>query len=211
MPDGGVRLLGGLVVWDSNDGRSRRVALADNDPVRTTYSYAIGGLAAATNATDVAVLEYPLAVGLGKLIRLRQIQLSGTAGTSAQYVLNVIKRSTLNTGGTRTTPAGIARDNRLDPSFATLGFYTANPSAVGAVTPAGFYGPIDGGRLTFAAPGGNNLDRLNLQYSWLNDMAPVLRTPGECFALSFAGANLAAGSLIDISITWGEEEVVDAF
>jgi hypothetical protein len=201
MPLGKINLFGGVLQWDSNDGQSRRVPLSDNDPVRSTYSYAVGSLAAATSATDVAVLEYPVAAS-GKVIRLRQIQLSGTAGSSAQYVLNVIKRSSLNSGGTRTTPTPVPRDNRLDAAFAVLGLYTVNPTSLGTAI-----GPMDGGRLTLAAPGGSNLDRLNLQYSWLNDMAPVLRTPGECFSLSFSGGNLAASSLIDISITWSEEEI----
>lgn len=201
MPLGKINLFGGLLQWDSNDGQSRRVPLADNDPVRSTYSFAIGGLAAATGATDVCVIEYPLAVS-GKAIRLRQIQLSGTAAASAQYVLNVIRRSTLNSGGARTTPTPIPRDSRLDPAAAVVGIYTVNPASLGTVV-----GTFDGGRLTLAAAGGSNLDRLNLQYSWINDMAPVLRNPGECFALSFAGSSLAAGSLIDISITWGEEEI----
>lgn len=199
MSQGLVKLVGGLLFWDSNDGQSRRVALADNDPVRSTYSYAIGGLTVATAATDVAVLELPLAQ-TNKLIRLRQIQVSGSAGTTNSYVLNVIKRSLLNSGGTRTTPTPVPRDSRLDPASAVLGLYTVNPTINNTV------GPIDGGRLTLATSGGNTLDRLNLQYSWLNDMAPVLRNPGECLALNFNGS-LPAGALIDISISWTEEEI----
>jgi hypothetical protein len=199
MAHGLVKLVGGILQWDSNDGQSRRAALADNDPVRSTYSYAIGGLAVATAATDVAVLELPLAK-TNTLIRLRQLQVSGSAGTTNSYVLSIIKRNLLNSGGTRTTPAPVPRDSRLDPADAVLGLYTVNPTINNTV------GPIDGGRLTLATSGGNTLDRLNLQYSWLNDMAPVLRNPGESLALNFNGT-LPAGALIDISLTWTEEEI----
>lgn len=199
MALGSLKLFGGILYWDSNDGQSCRVPLADNEPVRSTYSYSVGGLAVATGATDIAVLEYPAAAS-GKIIRLRQIQVSGTAGTTSTYLLNVIKRSTLNSGGTRTTPTPVARDTRLDPATGVLGLYTANPASLGTAV-----GPLDGGRLTLATTGGATLDRLNLQYGWINDLAPVLRNPNECFALNFA-STLPAGALIDLSITWGEEE-----
>lgn len=200
MAFGGIRKFGTALFFTSNDYADRRVQLADNDPVRSTYSYAVADFTTITTAGDVAVLEYPATEQAGRLIRLRQIQISGVAGTTSSYALNVIKRSTLNTGGTRTPAVGVPRDSRLDKAIAALAFYTT------AATPGTVVGPIDGGRLTLATSGGNTLDRLNLQYSWLNDMAPVLRTPGECFALNF-GTALPAGAKLDISITWGEEEV----
>ena len=197
---GVAKKFGSFLGWDSNDGTQRRVLLADNDPVRSTYSYALGGLAVATGGTDVAVLELPLSAA-NRIVRLRQLQISGTASATNSYVLNVIRRSTLNSGGTRSTPTPVPRDSRLDPAYAVLGLYTANPATLGTVV-----GPMDGGRLTLATSGGNTLDRLNLQYSWLNDMAPVLRNPGECFALNFNGM-LPSGAAIDLSITWSEEEI----
>lgn len=196
---GGARSRGGFMQWDSNDGKDRRASISDNEPLRSTYSYSIGNMSVAAGSNDIAALEYPSSILAGKIIRLRQLQLSGTATANSSYVLSLLKRSTLNSGGTFTTPTPVPRDSRLDAANGVLRLYTVAPTGNGNLV-----GPFDGGRLTLATSGGTNLDRLIFQYSWLNDMAPTLRNPGECICLSVAG--LPTGCTMDISMVWGEEE-----
>lgn len=174
------------------------IPMADNDPYRATYGYSVVGYnSIATNPTDV----FTITGSATKTVRIRQIQISGFAASATSAPLNIIRRSTLNTGGTSTTPTAGQRDTADDPATATMRFYSVNPAALGTTS-----GTIDGGRLGLvAASGVSQIDRMNFQYGWLNEKAPVLRGATDSLCLNFGGQPWPSGGTLDIAIWWTEE------
>lgn len=63
----------------------------------------------------------------GFIVRLKVVHVDVPAGDLTP--LAIIKYSTLVSGGTRTTPAGIPLDSRNPPARAVFGIYTAAPTA----------------------------------------------------------------------------------
>lgn len=188
----------GFACLSPNNGLLGPIPLADNDPYRAAYGYSVVGYSTiAANPTDV----FTIAGNAGKTIRVRQIQISGYATAASSTQLNIIRRSTANTGGTSSNPTPGKRDINDDAATATLTFYSANPSGLGTSA-----GTIDGGRLGLvASTGASQVDRMNFQYGWLNEKAPVLRGASDILALNFGGVALASGAVLDIAIWWTEE------
>jgi hypothetical protein len=172
------------------------VPITDSEPQRATYGLFVAGLAPAATPTDVIVLQGSAT----KVIRLKSIMIAGTATAAANVIAYLIRRSTANTGGTSTTPAGVLRDTGSDAVTATVRQYSANPSGLGTAV-----GTIDGGRLNLAPAANGSIDRLLFQYTWQMDQAMVLRGASEFLALNFNGAAWPAGGVLDISLMWTEE------
>lgn len=172
--------------------------MADGDPYRAAYGFSLVGYSSiAALPTDVMTI----AGSASKTIRVRQIQISGFASSAGSVPLNIIRRSSANTGGSFTAPTPGKRDTLDDNATATLQFYSVNPAALGTSA-----GVIDGGRLGLvAASGVSQIDRMNFQYGWLNEKAPVLRGNTDILALNFGGLAWPAGGTLDIAIWWTEE------
>lgn len=198
MANASTTNLGGLPHLDPRNGVLAPIPMADNDPYRAAYGYSVVGYSTiAANPTDVFTING----SASKVIRIRQIQISGYATSASSTQLNIIRRSTANTGGTATNPTPGKRDTNDDTATATLSFYSVNPTGLGTSA-----GTIDGGRLGLvAATGASQIDRMNFQYGWLNEKAPVLRGATDILALNFGGVAMAAGAVLDIAIWWTEE------
>lgn len=189
----------GLQHLNPQDAKTGRVPISDNDPLRATYGFnSVNFATVAANPTDVCTLFG----AANKIIRLRQIQVSGIAGTNTTLPMSIIKRSTLNTGGTvALTQAGVPVDSLNDPSIATVRLYSANPTLGNSV------GAIDGGRLVLSTGAGSQLDRFLYQYSWLNDQSPTIRGAAESININFGGNAWPGGGALDFTLRWTEEDV----
>ncbi len=93
-----------------------------------TYSAASIGLVPASSATDI----FCISGSATRSISIKQITISGTAGTLVTAPFTLLRRTTLDTGGTAavTTALPVASPNlSSDPAAtATLTAYTANPT-----------------------------------------------------------------------------------
>lgn len=97
---------------------------------QATYSAASIGLVPAASATDI----FCISGGATKNISIKRISISGTAGTLVTAPFTLLRRVSLNTGGTAatTTALPIASQNFSTDANATavLIAYTANPTIV---------------------------------------------------------------------------------
>lgn len=91
-----------------------------------TYDAAVAGLVPAAAATDIACLSAG-----AKRATAVHITLSGTATAATVADVVLIKRSTLNTGGTSAVATSVPRDSRSPAGTATLTTWTVNPAALG--------------------------------------------------------------------------------
>lgn len=93
-----------------------------------SYSASAVALAPAASATDI----FCISTSAARAVAIKQIKITGTAGTAVTTPFLIYRRATLDTGGTAGTslvaPVA-ARLNPTDPaSVATLISYTANPT-----------------------------------------------------------------------------------
>ncbi len=171
------------------------VPISDIEPMRATFGAFSGNFVPAANATDVLQL-----IGSAtKLIRLKAIYISGTATAAANIIVNIIQRSALNTGGTPVAITPGQHDANDDAAAATLQYFTANPTGLGAGK------TIRGGRLNLAPAANGAIDRLLFDWSWHNDKSPLLLTAAQSICVNLGGAAVPAGGSLDISCEWTEE------
>jgi hypothetical protein len=189
-----VKANGALMV-DLGDGQSR-VPISDNDPLRATFAIFLPALVPAANTTDVVTISGSAT----KKVRLREIMFTGAATAASNILLNIMKRTAPNTGGTFAPQTLVNRDSTDATATSVVNLYTANPTGLGASA-----GLMDGGRLNIAPAANGSIDRLWFQYSWLNDKAPLLNGVNEFFAINLGGAAWPAGGLLDVTLVIGED------
>ncbi len=194
MPSSVRQNINGIAALRDINGAA--VQVSDNDPTRATYSIFIPGVTPAATPTDILTLQGSAT----KLIRVRQIIITGiaTAASNVQMLLN--RRNAPNTGGTKTNPALVSHDANDDAATCTLGLYSVNPTGLGTSL-----GIQDGGRLNLAPAANGGIDRLLLQYGWLNDKAPVLNGLNDFLCIGLGGAAMPAGGSFDFSICVSED------
>lgn len=157
-------------------------ALVDTETTANAYSAAVSWTTAIA-ATDVFVLFGSAT----KTVRVHEIYLT-TANTVAG--INIIQRSTPDTGGTPVPVVIASHDQNNPPSTATATIYTASPGVLGAAVAV-----VDAFNCTPAAP----VDRV---YGAV-DQSLVLRGVLQGLAVNFAG--LPAGTVaVNIRVKWTE-------
>src|SRR6267142_3149711 len=101
---------------------------------RASYSAVFIGLAPAASTTDL----FCIAASPSKTVRLQNIKISGSAGTTLSLPVTILRRATVDTGGTpASTTANPAntiakRDGSNPTATAVLIAYTANPTITDA-------------------------------------------------------------------------------
>jgi hypothetical protein len=159
-----------------------------------TYSAIIIGMLPASNATDVFVLSSNATTD----VYVTRVRVSGSA-TSASVADHVlIKRSSLNSGGTSTAPACVPHDSDSPAASSAVRAYTANPTL----------GATVGGILAFktAMPSATTPSFTASDVHWhFPDGTAVKLKKGsnECLAINLNGATLTGGSMT-MSIEWTE-------
>lgn len=165
------------------------------DGVKATYRYFSSDNTPAATPTDV----FTITGSASKTIRIKKIVLGGKAGTAGHFVWLLIRRSTANTGGTSTAPAGLKHDTNDPTAAATLALYTVNASPLGTTV-----GTVRGGRL-FHNLATAQPDRLVWDFSTNQDKALILRGATDILAINGAGGTLPASATLDIEIEWEED------
>lgn len=172
---------------------------------RVTYSAAFFGLAPAASTTDLVCI----AGSATKTIKLQKISLSGSAGTTLSLPATVLRRVSVDTGGTAASttanPANtIAKmDVNAPTATAVLISYTANPTIVDT-TPT----YLDSKQLAISLTTMATVS-IPAVFDWSGNSSSLLQQPtlsgaAAQICVNFNGTSLASG-LITGSITWTEE------
>lgn len=172
------------------------------EPTVLTYAATGIGIAPAASATDIACIQG----ATGKVIRLQRIRISGTAGTQVVVPGVLMKRASLNTGGTPATgnalPVAAAMDSINTAASATLNAWTANPTIVDSSP--GIIGVAD---LILAKTDGTNgiaVPFTEFDYSEANYMQkPTLRTATQAICVNLNATSPSSG-LVNITFHWTE-------
>lgn len=162
--------------------------------VISTYSASAVAVVPAAAATDV----FTIIGSASKTVRIRRISASvtTTAGSGLALTVQLIKRSTANTGGTSTTPTVVPYDSTNAAATAVVRNYTANPTlgtAVGTVV----------SRRARAATTGTEVP----EAVWIfgGDTQPiVLNGVAQQLSINFNGATITA-PVACFTVEWTEE------
>jgi hypothetical protein len=100
------------------------------EPAVNSYAATSLGLASAASATDIACLSGAANI----VVRVKQIRVSGSAATLVTVPVSILKRASLNTGGTPATgnalPVAYPLDSGFTAAKATPTAWTTNPTIV---------------------------------------------------------------------------------
>lgn len=138
-----------------------------------------------------------------KTVRLLRLGWSNTQTTAGVNTWFVIKRSSVNTGGSPTTLTLVPNDSNNAAATATVVNYTANPSPLGSSS-----GPVWTGKINSPAPataGIGGLCGIELDFVDMFGQPLCLRGTTQQLALNFNGAALPAGLSMLIWCQWTEE------
>ena len=167
------------------------------DGQKASYSASTLKLAVATSANVI----WTLTGSATKTIRVTRIELSGTCATTAKDInFFIAKYSTAATGGTAGTAPTIApHDSASAAATATIGVYTADPTAGTSV------GNIRSGNLQLAVTAGTTATGLYVaSFGDRPSQAIVLRGIAQQIGISLNAENTAT-TVMDIVVEWTEE------
>jgi hypothetical protein len=160
---------------------------------RPTYSAGVLGMTLAATPTDIFCIQGSAT----KIVKVKRIDLSGLTSTALATVgMQVIKRSTANTGGTATNPTAVPHDSQNPAATATILAYTANP------TTGTLVGVLDPFYITASTATTQNNERQKL-YGTEEMQAMRLRGTGEMLCLNGNGASFTG--TISIGVDWTEQ------
>lgn len=170
-------------------------AEAPVDGFKATYGASIQGLASVASATDI----FTITGSATKTVRITRIEVSGVQTTAGQVDIIVLKRSTVDTAGTSSTPTIVPYDKNSPAATAVVTAYTANPTAGTLV------GNIRAGKLFVAAPAtASPTTVMALDFGTRPAQALVLRGATDQIAVNLNGVTVTGGSF-NISIEWTED------
>lgn len=166
-----------------------------------TYGAYSVGLVPAASATDIFCLN----ASASREISIREITISGTAGTAITTPILIYRRASQDTGGTAATGLALpvaAPMVSSDPvATATLTAYTANPTVVDSSpgllqAPAVSFSVTTGTNTPSFLYGGTNVDLLSKGFN-------VLKGSTQQICLNLNGVTITAGVLA-IGMKWVE-------
>ena len=170
---------------------------------QATYSASSGAFASALLATDI----FTISGSATKTVKIQRIILTADQTTASVVVVNLVKRSALDTAGTSTTLTAVPYSSASAAATAVVKSYTANPTALGASV-----GNVSSDKLVITNSTGGGLANQSaggLRYEWSwgdgNQTQPiVLLTAAENLAINLGGVTVVGGSF-NIVVEWTEE------
>lgn len=160
------------------------------------HSYSCSGVVqTVASAADIATLSG----NSNTIVRLSKVIISGRNALPTSATISLISRSSLDSGGTSTTPIVTAHDSNSPAASSGVNLYTSNP------TPGINAGVLRVANLEFANTGGNPVPLLIWEFGPNDIHKPVLRNPTQQFCVSLNGMQI---SVVHISFEWTEEQNV---
>lgn len=169
----------------------------------STYSAASVGLATASSATDV----FCISGSTTRTISVKRIGISGTAATLVTVPITIVRRVSLDTGGTASTNAAlpVASKHLTSDGAATavLTAYTANPTIVDA-SPLYFRSAVTSFNVTSALVASPVLEfRFGELTGWFTRGLDILKSTAQQVCVNF-NATTVSTPLLNIDVTWTE-------
>jgi len=189
---GQTTMSGSLPITIASDQSTINVTL---DSVKQTYSAAFIGLVPAATPTDV----FTIIGSATKTIRITSIRVSvsTTAGSGILTNMNLVKRSTADTGGTSSTATIVPHDSNNAAGTAVVRGYTANPTLGTAV------GPIRAVRYAATNAAAANQE-IFIEFGTRPSQTIVLRGITQQLCVNF-GSTTVTGGISNFNIEWTEE------
>ena len=166
----------------------------DEERQKATYSFSCEFTPAAS-ATDILEIK---ASGT-KTITIQVVEVYAFATAATVQPIDLLRRSTLNTGGTRTAVTAIKHEEADAAATAAVNFYTANP------TTGTLVGKLRAMPVYFAAAAGTaeyQVKKFNL--GELNKPLVLAQNSTQSFVLNIRGST-PSGAVIAVNITITEE------
>lgn len=185
---------------DGNVDKARSAAgttgiLAVNtEGTKATYSVGVIGFTPAATATDF----WTLVGSATKTLRLLRLRVTGIATAAATVELQLIKRTTANTGGTTAQPAIGVHDSNDAAATGVVNTYSVNPTGLGTSG-----GVIRASKLNLGAAGAAG--EVAWDFTTRNSKGLVLRGVAQLAALNWNGAAVPAGTSLCIEVEFTEE------
>lgn len=185
-----------LPVTLASDQSALLVTTVPGNPTVATYSASANFTVAALLATDIFTI-----LGSGtKTIQVRRITVSGINTANTNALINIIKRSTADSGGTSTVLTNVPQDSNNAAATATVRSYTVNPTLGTAV------GTVDSQYIFFPALASSNVSNVReFDYGVFRDQAIYLRGTSEQLVVNAGGVTLGGTTLVSIKVEWTEE------
>jgi hypothetical protein len=160
-----------------------------------TYKFSALALAGLGAAGDMLQLTGSAT----KTIRVAKIVVGGVATAASYYNPLILRRSTVQTGGTPTVQTPAPRDPQNSTATAVVTTFTGSP------TPGTLAGTLDSCRLLLQVAGTPATpDICAFTYGINDDQMTIVRGTSDFIVINFTAA-APAGGLIDIDVEWVEE------
>lgn len=176
--------------------------ICQQDSVVPTY-HAVGvAIAIGTAPTDVSCITGSAT----KIIRLKKVRLSGTAGTAINISAYLTKHIVANTGGTAATgtalPTAYPMDSTNPTVSATLQAYTANPTIADAastvINSATLFLPVT------STASGQNAVIFDWGSGGIALQGPTLRGIAQQVCVNLNGVTAPSSGLLNVQWVWTE-------
>lgn len=170
--------------------------MSNGEGRKATYSAATIAYAPYASPQDIVGL-------LGsatRRVRVLRFAVSGRATAANQLDVQLVKRSTADSGGTPTPLAAVPHDSNDGAATATANSYAAAP------TPGTLVGAIRAQQINLSAAGsGGAAVPVEFDFGTVNDKAIVLNGAAEGLYLNLNGAAMPAGTVLNVFVEWTEE------
>lgn len=166
---------------------------------KNTYAAAAVSFSYAANGTDI----FTISGVAGKRIRIKHISLNGTQQNISSRDVLILKRSSLNTGGTFTPITPTPFNSSFPASNVVARYYTDNPTTLGDLV-----GIVQAEKVIIGAASGVNVsgDDLKINFGNEDESELVLNGVNEIMAINMNGVT-SSQNLINVDCKWIEENI----
>jgi len=141
-----------------------------------------------------------LAGSASKQVRVLRFAVSGRATSANQLDVQLVKRSSADTGGTPSALAAVVHDSNDAAASAAVTSYGAAPS------PGTLVGAIRAQQINLSAAGsGGAAVPVEFDFGTVNDKSIVLNSASEGLYLNLNGATMPGGTVLNVFVEWSEE------
>jgi hypothetical protein len=167
------------------------------DGVRNSYMASISNLDTAATPTDIFTIQGSAT----KTIRITRLAISGDSSSNDRLNVDLLRRSSANTGGTSSVLTNVKNDSLNPSATAVVRAYTANPT-LGTLV-----GLMDSQVLLFPSTAGNVPTEYTWEFGTRAAQGIVLRGTSEQIAINLGGAAVGTTTAISICVEWVEEQI----
>ncbi len=169
------------------------VPAVNTEGAKATYSVGVAAFTPVATATDFWTLVGS-ATKTGRLLRLT---ISGIATAAISQDIQLIKRTTANSGGTSAQPTIGQHDSNDAAPTCVVNTYSVNP------TTGTSGGVVRSAKLNLGAAGAAG--KIEWDFTTRNSKGLVLRGIAQAYCLSWGGAAIPSGTLLCVDAEFSEE------